>query len=90
MTAGGARTTNRALLLLYNIWHMIEQHLQVVLDILLVGEISPIVLLVVLISKLLEIMFVTDSLVLKLTDFFDLIVVDCERFVIDGKKLFCR
>ena len=83
MTAGGAGTTNRALLLLHKVWHRFEQHLKVELDLLLVGEFSPIVLLAVLLSKLLEIMFVTSSLVLKLTDFFDLIVVDCEDPVID-------
>lgn len=90
MTAGGTGTTNRALLLLHKVWHRFEQHLKVELDLLLVGEFSPIVLLAVLLSKLLEIMFVTGSLVLKLTDFFDLIVVDCEDLVIDCKTLFGR
>ena len=84
MTAGGARTTNRALLALQKIWHRFDQHLQVELHVLLAGEFSPLALGDVLLSKLLEINFVTGSLVVKLADFFDLRVVDCEGLVIDG------
>lgn len=90
MTAVGARTTNRALLALQKIWHRFDQHLQVELHILLAGEFSPLALGDVLLSKLLEIMLVTGSLVVKLADFFDLIVVDCEGLVIDAYILFGR
>jgi len=90
MTAGGARTTNRALLILQKLWHMIDQHLQVVLHFLLVVEFSPLVLGSMLLSELLETKLVTGSLVVKLADFFDLIVVDCEGLVIESNLLFGR
>ena len=90
MTAGGARTTNIPLLILQKLWHRFDQHLQVELHILLAGEFSPLALGDVLLSKLLEINFVTGSLVVKLADFFDLIVIYCEGLVIESNTLFGR
>ena len=60
----------RALLLLSKVGHGLEQHLQVVLDLFLVGEVSP--------------LGVFNSPRRNLTDFLDLVMVDDESLVVDG------
>ena len=83
-------SSHGALLLLHEVGHGLKQHLEVELEFFLVGQISPFGTLRVLLAELLEVVFVTGSLVLKLTHLLDLVVVDGQGLVIDGEVLFGR
>ena len=83
-----AGTTHGALLLLHEVWHGLEEHLEVELELFLVGEVCPLGTLGVLLAELLEIVLVAGSFVLELTDFLDLVMVDGEGLIVDGKVLF--
>ena len=80
-------TTHGALLLLHEVWHGLEEHLEVELELFLVGEVCPLGTLGVLLAELLEIVLVTGSFVLELTDFLDLVMVDGKSLIVDGKVL---
>jgi len=81
---------HRARLLLHEVRHGLEEHLKVVLDFLLVGEVGPLGALGVLLAEKLEIVLVLGGLSLDLTDLLDLVVVDSESLVIDGQIFFGR
>ncbi|MCP4668073.1 MAG: hypothetical protein GY849_17120, partial [Deltaproteobacteria bacterium] len=66
-------TTHGARLLLHKVGHGLEQHLQVVLDLFLVGKIGPLGTLRVLLAEELEVMLVLGGFGLDLTDFLDLV-----------------
>ena len=70
MASHGAR------LLLHQIGHGLEEHLEVELELLLVGQIGPFGALRVLLAELLEVVLVARGLILELTDLLDLVVVD--------------
>ena len=63
-------------LLLHEIRHGLEQHLEVELELFLVGKIGPFGALRVLLTELLEVMLVTSCFVLEFTNLLDFIVVD--------------
>ena len=83
-------SSHGALLLLHEVGHGLEQHLEVELELFLVGQISPLGALGVLLAELLEVMLVAGSFVLKLTHLLDLVVIDGQRLVVDGEILFGR
>ena len=76
-----------ALLLLHQERHALKKHLKVELELFLVGEVGPLGRVSVLLTELLEVMLITGSLVVELTDFLDLVVVDGQSLVVDGKLL---
>ena len=78
------------LLLLHEEGHRLKEHLEVVLHLLLVGEIGPLSVLRVLLAEDLEIVLIARCLVLKLTDFLDLVVVNGQGLVVDGEALLGR
>lgn len=63
-------------LLLHQHWHAFDQQLQIVLELFLVGQISPLCTLRVGLAELLEASLVLSGFVLELTVLFDLVVVD--------------
>ena len=71
-------TTLNSSLLLHEHWHALDKKLKVVLELFLVGQVSPLSALGVSLAELLEATLVFSSLVLKLTIFFDLIVIDSQ------------
>ena len=81
-------SSHGALLLLHEVGHGLKQHLEVELELFLVGQISPFGALRVLLAELLEVMLVTGSLILKLTHLLDLVVVDGQGLVVNGEVLF--
>lgn len=83
-------SSHGALLLLHEVGHGLKQHLEVELELFLVGQISPFGALRVLLAELLEVMLVTSSLILKLTHLLDLVVVDGQGLVVNGEVLFGR
>ena len=60
------------------------------MELLLVSQIGPFGTLGVLLTELLEVMLVTSCLVLELTNLFDFVVVDGERFVVNRDVLLGR
>lgn len=82
--------TEAALLLLQQLRHVFEQHLQVVLHLLLVGKVSPLGIVRVGLTELLEVVLVLLCLVLKLTYLFDFVVIDRESLVINCDLFFGR
>ena len=73
------------LLLLHEEGHGLEEHLEVVLHLLLVGKIGPLGILRVLLAEDLKVVFVARGLILKLANLLDLVVVDRQGLVIDGE-----
>ena len=63
-------------LLLHQHWHTFDQQLQIVLELFLVGQISPLCTLRVGLAELLEASLVLSGFVLELAVLFDLVVVD--------------
>ena len=78
------------LLLLHEVRHGLQEHLEVELKLFLVGKICPLCTLGVCLTELLEVVLITSGLVLDLTNLLDLVVVDSERLVVDGKVLLGR
>ena len=77
-------------LLLHEIRHGLEEHLQVELELFLVSKIGPLGTLGVLLAELLEVMLVTSGFILELTNLFDLVVVDGKGFVVNRDVLLGR
>lgn len=65
-------------------WEVFDEQLEVVLDVLLVGEARPVGTLVVLGSEVLEVISVSGSFVVHLSDFLDLVVVDGQGLALEG------
>ena len=85
---GATSTTHGALtLLLHEVGHGLEEHLEVELELFLVGEVCPLGTLGVLLTELLEIVLVAGSFILELTHFLDLVMVDGKGLVVDGQVL---
>ena len=64
------------MLLVDEVRHRLQQHLEVVLELLLVGEFRPLYAGTLRLTERLKVELVAIGLVLELTDLFDLIVVD--------------
>ena len=76
--------------LLHQVGHRLQEHLKVVLDLLLVGKVGPTGVLRVLLTEELEVVLVLGGLGLDLTDLLDFVVVDSEALVVDGEVLLGR
>lgn len=70
------------LLLLHEHWHALDEKLEVVLELFLVGKVGPLGGLGVLLAELLESTLVLGGLVLQLADLLDLVVVDGKGLVL--------
>ena len=70
--------------------HLLKHNLQVILDLLFIGELFPLSLMLVLLTESLEVPLVVRSLVLKLALLFGLIVFDRQRLVINYEALLRR
>lgn len=80
--------SERIVLVLHQHGHLLQQHLQVVLNLFLVGEVSPLGVLRVHLTELLESKLVLLGFVLQLADLFDLVVVNRQSLVIDCEAFF--
>ena len=79
-----------ALLLLHEVGHRLKEHLEVELELFLVGKVSPFGTLRVLLTEELEIMLVFSSFVIQITNLFNLVMIDGHCFVVDSSDvLFC-
>ena len=86
-----SRTSHHwALLLLHEVGHRLEEHLEVELELFLVGKVGPFGTLRVLLTEELEIMLVFSSFVIQITNLFNLVMIDGHCFVVDSSDvLFC-
>ena len=80
-----ARLTRAVMLLVDEVWHRLQQHLEIVLELLLIGEFGPLYTGTLSLAERLKVELVAIGLVLELSYLLDLIVVDLQCFVVDGE-----
>ena len=87
ISRGTTWATHGALLLLHEVRHGLKEHLEVELELFLVGKIGPLGALGVCLSELLEIVLIASSLVLDFANLLDLVMVDGQSLVVDSEVL---
>ena len=73
-----------ALLLLHEVGHRLEEHLEIELELFLVGKVGPFGTLGVLLTEELEIMLVLGSFVIQIANLLNLVMIDGHSLVVDG------
>jgi len=86
--ATGTSHSHWALLLLHKVWHRLKEHLEIELELFLVGEVGPFGTLGVLLTEELEIVLVLGGFVIQITNLFNLVMIDGHGLVIDGSDVF--
>ena len=82
--ATGTTSHHWALLLLHEVGHRLEEHLEVELELFLVGKVGPFGTLGVLLTEELEIMLVLGSFVIQIANLLNLVMIDGHSLVVDG------
>ena len=82
--ATGTTSHHWALLLLHEVGHRLEEHLEVELELFLVGKVGPFSTLRVLLTEELEIMLVLGSFVIQIANLLNLVMIDGHSLVVNG------